>query len=122
MPRVQSDDYLLSPILDTMGYTMLNSNATSPILSNAGTILESIGRRNMGQRNSHHQKIVEVLADAKMPMDVENVRLQTGLKNWESTKSILLELVLQGSIAGEKTTKGWIFWLDRGRARGTKRK
>ncbi|MGD0175550.1 MAG: hypothetical protein ABSC50_01850 [Candidatus Bathyarchaeia archaeon] len=76
----------------------------------------------MGQRDSHHQKIVEVLADAKMPMDVENVRLQTGLKNWESTKSILLELVLQGSIAGEKTTKGWIFWLDRGRPRGTKRK
>ena len=57
-----------------------------------------------------------------MPMDVENVRMQTGLKNWESTKSILLEMVLQGSIAGEKTTKGWIFWLDIGRTRGTRRK
>jgi hypothetical protein len=76
----------------------------------------------MGQRNSHQQKIVEVLADAKMPMDVENVRLQTGLKNWESTKSILLEMVLLGSIAGEKTTKGWIFWLDLQRARGIKLK
>ena len=76
----------------------------------------------MGQRNSHQQRIVEVLADAKMPMDVENVRMQTGLKNWESTKSILLEMVLQGSIAGEKTTKGWIFWLDLERARGIKRK
>ena len=76
----------------------------------------------MGQRNSHQQKIVEVLADAKMPMDVENVRMQTGLKNWESTKSILLEMVLQGSIAGEKTTKGWIFWLDLERVRGSKGK
>jgi hypothetical protein len=76
----------------------------------------------MGQRNSHQEKIVEVLADAKMPMDVENVRLQSGLKNWESTKSILLEMVLQGSIAGEKTTKGWIFWLDLERARGTKQR
>jgi len=76
----------------------------------------------MGQRNSHQQRIVEVLADAKMPMDVENVRMQTGLKNWESTKSILLEMVLQGSIAGEKTTKGWIFWLDLERARGIKQK
>ena len=76
----------------------------------------------MGQRNSHHQKVVEVLADAKMTMDVENVRLQSGLKNWESTKSILLEMVLQGNIAGQKTTKGWIFWIDVGRARGTKRK
>ena len=76
----------------------------------------------MGQRNSYQQKIVEVLSDAKMPMDVENVRLQTGLKNWESTKSILLEMVLQGSIAGEKTTKGWIFWMDLNRARGNRRK
>jgi len=76
----------------------------------------------MGQRDSHQQKIVEVLADAKMPMDVENVRLQTGLKNWESTKSILLEMVLQGRIAGEKTTKGWIFWLDLERVRGIKEK
>jgi len=53
-----------------------------------------------------------------MPMDVENVRLQTGLKNWESTKSILLEMVIQGRIAGQKTTKGWIFWLDKAVLRG----
>ena len=119
---IDSDDCLLSPILETMRYTMLNSNVTSHILSSVGTTLESIGRGNMGQRDSHQQKIVEVLADAKMPMDVENVRLQSGLKNWESTKSILLEMVLQGSIAGQKTTKGWIFWLDLRRARGTKRK
>lgn len=76
----------------------------------------------MAQRNTHYQKIVEVLADAKMPMDVENVRLQTGLKNWESTKSILLEMVLLGSIAGQKTTKGWIFWLNPGRTKGTRRR
>lgn len=76
----------------------------------------------MGVRPSHHQKIVEVLAEAKMPMDVENVRLQTGLKNWESTKSILLELVIQGRIAGQKTTKGWIFWLNNAGMRGGKRK
>ena len=109
-------------MLVTMGYTMLNSNVTSLILSNLEATLESIGRISMGQRDSHQQKIVQVLADAKMPMDVENVRMQTGLKNWESTKSILLEMVLQGSIAGEKTTKGWIFWLDIGRTRGTRRK
>ena len=66
----------------------------------------------MGEQNTNRQRIVEVLSDAKMPMDVENVRLKTGLKNWESTKSILLELVLQGAIFGEKTTRGWIFWTD----------
>jgi hypothetical protein len=66
----------------------------------------------MGEPNINRQKIVEVLSEAKMPMDVENVRLRTGLKNWESTKSILLELVLQGTILGEKTTRGWIFWVS----------
>jgi hypothetical protein len=45
-------------------------------------------------------------------MDVENIREQSGLKNWESTKSILLEMVLQGSILGQRTTKGWIFWVN----------
>jgi hypothetical protein len=66
----------------------------------------------MGERNTHRQKIVNVLSESKMPMDVENVRLKTGLKNWESTKSILLELVLLGTILGQKTTKGWIFWVS----------
>jgi len=45
-------------------------------------------------------------------MDVENVRLKAGLKNWESTKAILLEMVLQGAIQGQKTTKSWIFWSN----------
>ena len=66
----------------------------------------------MGEQGANRQRIVEVLSDAKMPMDVENVRIKTGLKNWESTKSILLELVLQGAILGEKTTRGWIFWVN----------
>jgi len=56
-----------------------------------------------------------------MPMDVENIRLKTGLKNWESTKSILLELVLQGTIFGQKTTKGWIFWLHATQMRSKRR-
>ena len=45
-------------------------------------------------------------------MDVENVRLRAGLKNWESTKAILLEMVLQGAIQGQKTTKSWVFWVN----------
>ena len=55
---------------------------------------------------------MEVLEEAVMPMDVENIRIKAGLKNWESTKAILLEMVLQGTITGQKTTKSWIFWID----------
>lgn len=77
---------------------------------------QSIGdptrRFNLAERNSNQQKIKQVLTETKIPMDVENIREQTGLKNWESTKSILLEMVLQGSILGQRTTKGWIFWVN----------
>ena len=66
----------------------------------------------MADRNSNPQKIMQVLSEAKIPMDVENIREQTGLKNWESTKSILLEMVLQGTILGQRTTRGWIFWVN----------
>jgi hypothetical protein len=55
---------------------------------------------------------MEVLEEAVMPMDVENIRIRAGLKNWESTKAILLEMVLQGTIIGQKTTKSWIFWAN----------
>jgi hypothetical protein len=65
----------------------------------------------MGARNSYKDKIRDVLAESTMPMDVENVRQRSGLKNWESTKAILLEMVLLGAIAGQQTTKGWIFWV-----------
>jgi hypothetical protein len=66
----------------------------------------------MASRNSARERIREVLKESEIPMDVENVRLKAGLKNWESTKSILLEMVLQGSILGQKTTKSWIFWVN----------
>jgi len=66
----------------------------------------------MTSRNSAKDRIREVLKESQIPMDVENVRLRAGLKNWESTKAILLEMVLQGSIRGQKTTKSWIFWVN----------
>ncbi len=66
----------------------------------------------MAARNSAKEKVREVLKASPIPMDVENVRSRAGLKNWESTKSILLEMVLQGSILGQKTTKSWIFWIN----------
>ena len=74
-----------------------------------------IGLRGMGERNPYRERIRDVLQASSMPMDVENVRQRTGLKNWESTKALLLEMVLLGTIMGEKTTKGWIFWTEGGR-------
>ena len=80
----------------------------------------SVLAEKMVARNSYKDKIGDVLAESTMPMDVENVRQRTGLKNWESTKAILLEMVLLGAIAGQQTTKGWIFWVKT-KPKGTKR-
>lgn len=66
----------------------------------------------MTARVSHKQRISNILRESSIPMDVENVRMRAGLKNWESTKAILLEMVLQGAIQGQKTTKSWVFWVN----------
>jgi hypothetical protein len=66
----------------------------------------------MASRVSQHEKIKATLQASAIPMDVENVRISIGLKNWESTKAILLEMVLRGEIFGQKTTKSWIFWTN----------
>lgn len=63
-------------------------------------------------KDTLRDRILNVLSGAAIPMDVENVRIKSGLKNWESTKALLLELVVEGLISGQKTTKSWVFWVD----------
>jgi hypothetical protein len=67
---------------------------------------------NVANRVGYREKIMQVLQNSPCPMDVENVRLSVGMKNWESTKSILLEMVLQGSIRGQRTARSWLFWVE----------
>jgi hypothetical protein len=66
----------------------------------------------MVSRIPQRQRIKDVLDRSMIPMDVENVRVGAGLKNWESTKALLLEMTLQGVIHAQKTTKSWIFWTN----------
>ena len=63
-------------------------------------------------KDTLRDRILHVLSGATIPMDVENVRIKSGLKTWESTKALLLELVVEGIISGQKTTKSWVFWVD----------
>src|SRR5467141_1931493 len=37
-------------------------------------------------KDTLRDRILHVLSGAPIPMDVENVRIKSGLKNWESTK------------------------------------
>ena len=68
--------------------------------------------KKMDARITYKDRIRNVLAESSLPMDIENIRIGAGLKNWESTKAILLEMVLQGTIIGEKTTSSWKFWIN----------
>ncbi len=74
--------------------------------------LESKMSRLNRSKDTLRDRILHVLSGAPIPMDVENVRIKSGLKNWESTKALLLELVVEGLISGQKTTKSWVFWVD----------
>jgi len=66
----------------------------------------------MNKGGAARERILKTLAESHIPMDVENVRVKSGLKNWESTKALLLELLVEGAISGQKTTKSWIFWSN----------
>jgi hypothetical protein len=73
--------------------------------------------RSNRSKDTLRDRILHVLSGASIPMDVENVRVRSGLKNWESTKALLLELVVEGMISGQKTTKSWVFWVDHSESR-----
>jgi len=34
---------------------------------------------------------------------------------WSIAKAALLELLLEGKVEGMKTTKSWVFWIERNR-------
>ena len=60
--------------------------------------------------NDYKEKILEYLKKAAEPADVEKIRTASGIGNWNTALKHLLELYSQGSIQGQRTTKGWVFW------------
>jgi hypothetical protein len=60
--------------------------------------------------NDYKEKILEYLKKATEPADVEKIRTASGIGNWNTALKHCLELHSQGSIQGQRTTKGWVFW------------
>jgi hypothetical protein len=56
------------------------------------------------------EKVLQVLEESPIPMDIENVRVKAGIANWTTSKAILLELLTERKINGQMTTRSWIFW------------
>jgi len=60
----------------------------------------------------YKQRIVEFLNEADRPIDVEKIRAACGIGNWNTALKHCLELLLEGKIRGQKTSKSWIFWIE----------
>lgn len=61
-------------------------------------------------RNNYKEKILEYLKKAAEPADVEKIRTACGIGNWNTALKHCLELHARGTILGQRTTKGWVFW------------
>ena len=62
------------------------------------------------ENTTYKEKILNILSGAALPLDVENVRVKAGIKNWQTAHKHLLQLVIENKISGQKTSHGWIFW------------
>jgi hypothetical protein len=62
---------------------------------------------------NYKEKVLEVLHNSALPMDIENIRIKADIKNWTTSKAVLLELLNEGKINGQMTTRSWIFWAKK---------
>ena len=58
----------------------------------------------------YEEKILNFLSNTTEPTDVEKIRKACRIGNWNTALKHCLELLIQGRILGQKTSKGWIFW------------
>jgi hypothetical protein len=63
--------------------------------------------------NHYQEKIVAMLEKATQPMDIEKIRVDVGIGNWNTALKHCLELMISGKIKGQKTSKSWIFWVEK---------
>jgi hypothetical protein len=65
------------------------------------------------ENQTYKKKILAVLSEVSIPQDVEHIRAKADIKNWQTAHKHLLELLLEGKICGQKTSHGWIFWMEK---------
>jgi hypothetical protein len=65
----------------------------------------------MRLENNYDEKIVELLSNSTTPMDIEKIRIEVGIGNWNTALKHCLELLVAKRINGIKTSKSWIFWV-----------
>jgi len=61
---------------------------------------------------NYRQKVLEFLETREQPTDVEKIRRNCGIKNWNTALKHCLELLIEARISGQKSSKSWIFWSN----------
>jgi hypothetical protein len=59
----------------------------------------------------YQKRIINFLNETTGPVDVEKIRINCGIGNWNTALKHCLQLLIQGKIKGEETSKGWLFWI-----------
>lgn len=62
--------------------------------------------------NDYKEKILAILAKATQPLDIEKIRVEAGIGNWNTALKHCLELLVTHEISGQKTSKSWVFWTN----------
>jgi hypothetical protein len=62
---------------------------------------------------TYEQKILTFLNGVSEPVDVQKIRVACGIGNWNTALKHCLELLLAKKISGKKTSKSWVFWIDK---------
>jgi hypothetical protein len=58
-----------------------------------------------------NRRIFDIVSSLDIPTGVNEIRERASGKNWESAKSILLELAMDGEIKAIKTSHGYLFMM-----------
>ena len=61
----------------------------------------------------YKNRILENLSLREIPCDIEKIRIACGIGNWNTALHHLLELYIEGEIQGKKSSKSWVFWLEK---------
>jgi hypothetical protein len=62
--------------------------------------------------NNYQEKILTTLENATQPLDIEKIRTEVGIGNWNTALKHCLELLIAKKINGMKTSKSWVFWIE----------
>lgn len=60
-------------------------------------------------------KVIKVLSEAENVSSIDYVRYNLDM-NWGTTRALLLSMALQGKIKSMKTSKSWVFWVEKERS------